>query len=58
MKKREILKMFDIDKLDKYAIDVQFGGLKINDIPSHYQKPTLMVLKYGREWWKHIDFYR
>lgn len=55
MRKKDILKMFDIDKLDKYAIEVQVGGIKINDIPSNYQKATLMVLKYGRDWWKYLS---
>lgn len=55
MRKRDILKMFDIDKLDKYAIELQVGEIQINDIPSHYQNATLMVLRYGRDWWKHLS---
>lgn len=55
IRKRDILKMFDTDKLDEYAVEVQLGRLKIDDIPSHYREATLMVLKYGRDWWKHLS---
>ena len=55
MLKKDILKMFDIDKLDKFVIEYQLGNLKMNDIPVDYQKATLMVLKHGRDWWKHLN---
>ena len=54
MLKKDALKVFDTNKLDEYALGLQAGRLKKGDIPPYYRNATLMVLRHGCNWWKHV----